>query len=277
MGLSDTFLARRLRHVQCPGQMCRRWKRDLGVSQTFEGVEVTNSTIQGRFDHATNGKRLGRETLEYYNKLSVTTAEYATLDDALLTTAVTTTKSILNSKFTSSWSASARSAHPLVLAARSFPRVQHGRTRISSTTLTWSGSLLNINFCSVRRLSAPAPGDGWNQSGAVPIQPATGWSSYPSRITGPNWPAGGEQLANDPELTDARRRAGMQFLMQMLYAALHQGFPKYSSRQARSMWQDWQTGDRPIASHSLESQAAAIKFIVNSIFCLALAAQGRAS
>src|SRR5262249_5636072 len=79
--------------------------------------DLTVADINERFNHTTNSGVADEQRWGLSNTLGVRLASYPDLDGAVMTTAMTETKSMLNSVFTSHWS-TAQPITPTVLFAR---------------------------------------------------------------------------------------------------------------------------------------------------------------
>jgi hypothetical protein len=148
---------------------------DLVVDGVCKGDgqrDITPGVIAQRFDSRTN--RYVSEELRWgiSNTLRVDLRSYAHIDEAMITTAMTTTPTLLRSAFTSKWFASAPITPTLMFAREERYRASNLSLQGQSTKIGWSGSALTVNL---------------NADGGTPVQVIDGLNWAPFQYNGAQW------------------------------------------------------------------------------------------
>ncbi len=249
------------------------WMLGHGLDLTFMAggvVTGTNGTrlwdvaeIKDRFDYTTNSGVDIEQRWNISNTLSVETASYSHLDEALVTTVQTTTLNLLNSEFTPHWSSS-DPISPTLIFARQDQYRSFNLDETAAATVSWGVTAENANELT---LNIPQT--------AVPIEIASTlswapylyddlesqWKSYPIEQY---WEYLAENIAADmaAEYTDPEVAAGATILAQIYYMALTNGLHNIVQVGDQRLQQAYFNEDRPLgASFALGSRVATI-FIV---------------
>ncbi|MFN8440622.1 MAG: LamG-like jellyroll fold domain-containing protein [Caldilineaceae bacterium] len=117
------------------------WALSDGLNERFLGGVIDLNEVLRRFNRTTNGAVSNTERWSIPNTLRVEKKDYPSFDEAVVTTAMTETKRILNSQFTSSWQTD-NNLKPLML----FASEQRFRAQGLDSIASPSGNALTLDF-----------------------------------------------------------------------------------------------------------------------------------
>jgi subtilisin-like proprotein convertase family protein len=268
------YLAFGLEHTFLAGTDCEEWD-DKGTDDFDDDVCVRRvdervidiPEIYRRWNHATNAGVPVTQTWELSNTLSVITYTYATIDEAVMTTAITESAAILDDNFTACWTES-DPVSPTLLFAREerYRSVNLDGHRVDDATIQWDddGRQLTVDF-------APQDAD------PVEVHTAAGLNWAPYKYEDGEWTAcpiedywqvlerryERDFLQDDFYTDDDKARGGAVIVGQVYYLSLYKGANAIVQVGDTPQVQNWQSGDRPIWSRIGRLGKTAVYFLVN--------------
>lgn len=265
-GLDQTFVVGRdCDYTDAQGNCVGNGKRDIAVAAAYGDWSIAN-----RFDRSLNASvPITPTRWNIPNILKVATkSNYATADDALITTSVTETKAILTTAFTPRWTSAAPISPTLMFAREERYRALNvDESRTGSANIAWSGQRLT--------LSLPTSGDD-----TVPVETLAGLQWAPFLYDGSSWAAfpidkyweefGRRALLQLADETDQELKAGKQAVAQMLYLTIYKGMANVVKTGDILNVPDYQTGDKPLAASIIGGVGTGIKVLLNQYFMFIL-------
>jgi len=249
-GLEGTFLAGRA--SAGPGGTLQR--------------DITVATIYDRFNHSTNDAYDLEQRWNISDTLGVDTANYLDLDAAVMTTAMTETRTVLNDHFTPAWTAQ-EPITPTILFAREDEYRSFNLDELTGA----NGYLIRVNGRHFTMDLAPA-------NVAVQTLASVNWA--PFQYDGANWSAYPIELYWDElgrrhsaefavEYPDPEEAGGALGLAQTYYVALYRGIVNIVKSGDVVLQRQYFTSDKPLgAKFGAATQGGAMfitKIIANAL------------
>lgn len=210
------------------------WLLAHGLDSSFLGGRSSNGSrdldlaeIARRFDRGANNGVSEEQRWGLFNTLRVTTRSYPTYDEAVMTTAMTTTKELLSTTFSPYWSASdTRPIKPLLLFAREDSFRSQSLDTAGDGYVSLSDAGLSFDLDPVDKPAAP-----------LVLQAGMSWSAY-CATAGAGGAASWATCSNDSYWDELEQRyegkmaqsgdtadmaAGRLTLAQLYFLSLNQG------------------------------------------------------
>ncbi len=186
--------------------------------------DMTVDAIYARFNHTTNGGISEQKRWNLPNLIGVEKDDYPSFDVGVMQTTVTNTVQLLDSHFTSHWSASQPITPTIMLAVeQSYRALNLDQAMTEEGNFGWDGNGLTV--------SLPTSGEG---SGSIPLSTsaALSWTPYSYSESG-GWVAADiNQYYDDlsaqlgsafSTVTDPAQASTQQTMAQILYISLYGG------------------------------------------------------
>lgn len=230
------------------------WQMAYGLDQTFlagrtitdtngnQVRDITAVNIYDRFNHATNSGVSSEARWEISNTLGITFATYTHLDAAVMSTAMTTTKGLLDTYFTPHWTA-ANPISPTLLFARDDRFRALNLENADPQLVNLSGRQLTFNF----------------DAAAVPVETLASLNWAPYQFNGSQWASQAMETYWDElgarheaefitEYVNAEEAGGALALARIYYLALMQGVNSLVQTNTRVLTRDWFYQDKPLGA-----------------------------